>query len=289
MTGLNSQSTSKVWANPTTSGSYYLVLDANQNGNYDSSTDFTFAFSVTTYDYSVTISSAQTVLRGSSASYTATVTLAAGSTGTIPLVSLSTSTLPTGVSGAFVPPSVTPTLAGVTSTLTVSTTGSASLGAVPFTVTAGSKTSSSTTLNIYDFSVSVSPSAKQDVAPGDSIDYIITLTLLPGSTTANSITLDLTDKFFPDSFTTEFSANPITPTLAGATSTLTITTASPPTDYFFTVTGTDSYGGSVTSDPSNELNVLPEYVSGALAALGACFGGFLIFKKRSSLPQLRFK
>lgn len=34
------------------------------------------------------------------------------------------------------------------------------------------------------------------------------------------------------------------------------------------------------------LNVLPEYVFGSLAALGACFVGFVVFKKRSSLTHL---
>jgi hypothetical protein len=35
------------------------------------------------------------------------------------------------------------------------------------------------------------------------------------------------------------------------------------------------------------LNVLPEYVFGSLAALGACFVGFVVFKKRSSLPHFK--
>jgi hypothetical protein len=35
------------------------------------------------------------------------------------------------------------------------------------------------------------------------------------------------------------------------------------------------------------LLVTPEYALGGLAAIGACFGGFVLFKKRSSLPKLR--
>ena len=44
-----------------------------------------------------------------------------------------------------------------------------------------------------------------------------------------------------------------------------------------------------TRTPGNgdSLNVLPEYAFGALAALGACFIGFVVFKKRSNLPHLR--
>ena len=35
------------------------------------------------------------------------------------------------------------------------------------------------------------------------------------------------------------------------------------------------------------LVVTPEYVLGALEALGACFVGFAVFKKRSSLPHFK--
>ena len=44
-----------------------------------------------------------------------------------------------------------------------------------------------------------------------------------------------------------------------------------------------------TRTPGNgdSLNVLPEYAFGALAALGACLIGFVVFKKRSNLPHLR--
>ncbi len=37
------------------------------------------------------------------------------------------------------------------------------------------------------------------------------------------------------------------------------------------------------------LMVVPEYMLGALAALGACFVGLVAFKKRSNLPHLSFK
>jgi hypothetical protein len=46
---------------------------------------------------------------------------------------------------------------------------------------------------------------------------------------------------------------------------------------------------SVTALPEQGIVVLPEYVLGAVAALGACFLGFAVFKKRNSLPQFRLK
>jgi hypothetical protein len=55
-------------------------------------------------------------------------------------------------------------------------------------------------------------------------------------------------------------------------------------------TTNDNYIGSMArtgaSPNGDNLNVLPEYVLGGLAALGACFIGFAVFKKRSNLPQL---
>ncbi len=45
---------------------------------------------------------------------------------------------------------------------------------------------------------------------------------------------------------------------------------------------------SDTTSPNN-LFVVPEYLFGSLAAVGACFAAFLFFKKRSNLPQLHFK
>jgi hypothetical protein len=44
---------------------------------------------------------------------------------------------------------------------------------------------------------------------------------------------------------------------------------------------------AATSTGTN-LFVVPEYIFGALAALGACFVGFVAFKKRSNIPHLRF-
>ena len=51
--------------------------------------------------------------------------------------------------------------------------------------------------------------------------------------------------------------------------------------------GAPQYTGtySVTAVPNQGIMVVPEYVLGGLAALGACFVGFVAFKKRSSLPS----
>ncbi len=46
------------------------------------------------------------------------------------------------------------------------------------------------------------------------------------------------------------------------------------------------YTGAVGEQVGN-LYVVPEYFFGSLAALGACFVGFAVFKKRSSLPYFK--
>lgn len=56
------------------------------------------------------------------------------------------------------------------------------------------------------------------------------------------------------------------------------------------LTTTNYLGCTSTVDETDyKLTVVPEYILGGLAALGACFVGFALFKKRSSLPQLRLK
>lgn len=40
-----------------------------------------------------------------------------------------------------------------------------------------------------------------------------------------------------------------------------------------------------TGPPQGHLHAVPEYLYGGLAAIGACFGGFVIFKKYSSLKR----
>ena len=58
-----------------------------------------------------------------------------------------------------------------------------------------------------------------------------------------------------------------------------------------TFESTGNYLGKVTTTTSGAGNggliVLPEYALAGLAALGACLAGFVVYKKRSSLPHLK--
>jgi hypothetical protein len=59
-----------------------------------------------------------------------------------------------------------------------------------------------------------------------------------------------------------------------------------PGDNFVYSPSTPAVTGIVNGETGN-LHVVPEYLFGGLAALGVCFVGFAIFKKRSSLPIFR--
>jgi hypothetical protein len=52
---------------------------------------------------------------------------------------------------------------------------------------------------------------------------------------------------------------------------------------------TNRCNSAVASNGDTSLIVVPEYLLGALLALGACFATFVAFKKRNNLPHINFK
>ena len=217
------------------------------------------------YDFKMAVSSADTILLGGRGSYTATLTLVTGSGGTIPSVTLSINTL-TGLFSS----SVTPTPAGAASTLSVNSP--ASVGDSSFTVTGtdsrspegGSRVSSPSTIHVYDFTVSVSPTSSIFLR-GATGTHTVTLTLATGSTgTVPSISL--TQIGLPGDSTYSFSGSVI-PTTSGASATLTVVTDGSPLgslgDRLFIVAGSDSRspeGGSRISS-TNYLRIYDFSVS----------------------------
>lgn len=213
------------------------------------------------YDFAVGLSPAdQTVLRGTTTSYSVTLTLEAGSSTTgVPAIGLSALGLPGDASSSFGFSSITPTSGGSSTTLSVTSSGAptGSLGDLAFTVTGtdpsasgGSRASGPANLHVYDFSVSLSPS-DATVLRGGSTAYTATLTLATGSATPPAISLSTSG--LPSGSTSSFSSSSVTPTTGGATSTLTVNTytgAPGPTalgDFTPAVIGTDnvdSSGGS---------------------------------------------
>ncbi len=195
-------------------------------------------------DYTVAASPAsQSVVQGSSTSYTVTVTPSGGFTGT---VSFSVSGLPAGAAATFNPTSVP---GSGTSTMSVTTSSTTPTGSYPLTIagTSGTLThTASVTLVVTapvtpNFSLSASP-ASQSVVQGSSTSYTVTITPSGGFT--GSVTLSASG--LPAGAAASFAPNPAT-----STSTMSVTTSSttPTGSYPLTITGTSgtlSHTASVT-------------------------------------------
>ena len=216
------------------------------NGSFNWRTriaSFKFA-SCGTPDYAVAASPAsQSVVQGSSTSYTVTVTPSGGFTGT---VSFSVSGLPAGAAATFNPTSVP---GSGTSTMSVTTSSTTPTGSYPLTITGTSGTqthTASVTLVVTapvtpNFSLSASP-ASQSVVQGSSTSYTVTITPSGGFT--GSVTLSASG--LPAGAAASFAPNPAT-----STSTMSVTTSSttPTGSYPLTITGTSgtlSHTASVT-------------------------------------------
>jgi len=216
------------------------------NGSFNWRTriaSFKFA-SCGTPDYAVAASPAsQSVVQGSSTSYTVTVTPSGGFTGT---VSFSVSGLPAGAAATFNPTSVP---GSGTSTMSVTTSSTTPTGSYPLTIagTSGTLThTASVTLVVTapvtpNFSLSASP-ASQSVVQGSSTSYTVTITPSGGFT--GSVTLSASG--LPAGAAASFAPNPAT-----STSTMSVTTSSttPTGSYPLTITGTSgtlSHTASVT-------------------------------------------
>jgi len=216
------------------------------NGSFNWRTriaSFKFA-SCGTPDYTVAASPAsQSVVQGSSTSYTVTVTPSGGFTGA---VSFSVSGLPAGAAATFNPTSVP---GSGTSTMSGTTSSTTPTGSYPLTITGTSGTlthTASVTLVVTapvtpNFSLSASP-ASQSVVQGASTSYTVTITPSGGFT--GSVTLSASG--LPAGAAASFAPNPAT-----STSTMSVTTSSttPTGSYPLTITGTSgtlSHTASVT-------------------------------------------
>jgi hypothetical protein len=177
------------------------------------------------------------VTPGASATYTISVS---GLNGFTTAVALSCPTgMPAGASCAFVPPSVTPGGAPVTSTLTITTTAATPAGnsTVTVTGTAGSVTHNTTvTLTTQDFTLSATTLSPATVATGVSATSTITIAPLNGfNGTVNLSCSSITPVVTPAAVCAF-----VPPSVTGSgTSTLTVsTTGTPVGNYVVTVAGT---------------------------------------------------
>jgi len=198
-------------------------------------------------------SSDVTVLAGQTATFSVGLTLTQGTAA--PVALSIASGLPSGATAAFTPGSVTPT---GSSTLTISTPPSVTLGDYTLTIQAQFGVLVQTTtvnLHIYDFTVGLSP-GDRTVLSGTTTSYHVTLTLAAGSSTTGVPAIGLADSGLPGDAASSFGSSSVTLTPGGSSTTLTVTTAGPPSgslgDFSFSVTGTDpSASGGSRSDTAN--------------------------------------
>ncbi len=210
------------------------------------------------YDYSLSLSPAdETVLRGGSAFYNATLTLLSGSSVIgVPAEALSASGLPGGTY-AFGSPSVVPTFGGSSTSFVVATAGppGGALGDYVLTVTGtspgGTNRSGTSNIHVYDFGVTASaspassafacsalPSPCLYVLNTGSNSYSVAIALTIGSSTVGLPQLTLSLSGGPAGSSYVFTPNLAAPSF---TSNLTITTNDAPTGtYTLTVAATDA-------------------------------------------------
>jgi parallel beta-helix repeat protein len=183
-----------------------------------------------TPDFSISASPASaSVTPGNGANYTVTITGTNGFNGSI---GLTIGGLPTGATANFNPSSVT---GSGTSTLSVSTSSSTPAGNYTLTITGTSGSlqhSTTVTLIVSDFTISVLPSS-QTVVAGNSTNYTATISAVNGFSgtvtfSASGLPTGATANFVPTSVNSAGSST--------MTVTTTITTA--PGTYTVTVTGT---------------------------------------------------
>jgi subtilase family serine protease len=272
--GLPSGVTAAFGTNPTT-GTSVLTLTASATATTGTSTvtitgtsgsltaTTTLALTVNstaTPNFTIAASPASvTVTQGASGTSTITITSTGGFSSA---TTLSATGLPTGVTAAFSTNPVTPAANGsVTSTLTLTASASATVGAATVTVTgtSGSTTHSTTialTVNASsgtkNFTLSLSPSSFTIDERG-SVSTTLTVTSVNGFNSA----VDLSVNEFPTDVSATASANPVTPPANGSvkvTITWSATRRAPTGTTTIELIGTS---GSLTNETPVTITVAP--------------------------------
>jgi sugar lactone lactonase YvrE len=187
-------------------------------------------------DFSLSASpSSQSVVQGSGASYSVTVTPSGGFSAT---VSLSASGLPPGASATLSPASISS--GSGSSTLSITTSSDSPVDNYPITITATSTSPNltlSTTVTLVvspaGFSLSVTPSS-QNVTQGNSTSYTVTAT--PAAGFSNDVTLGVSG--LPGGVAATFDTNPITGASGSSTVNVSVSTTTSTGAYPLTLTGT---------------------------------------------------
>ena len=235
----------------------YAVTVTDANGCASPSA----AVTVRVFDYTISLSPAsETVLAGTPATYTASLTLAAGSdtTGGASSVALSITGAPAGAT-VVAPATLDLTGPGSTGTVTVTTTSLGDFTLFASGSTGGTtRTSSGAGLHVYDFTLVVAPATQTVTLGGGPAVYTISSTLVAGSTAIGlPASVNLAVIGLPGTVTPTF---PASIGLPGSGSLSLAIGATPPGDYPFTVTGAVPGGGrSAAGDLKIAFNVCVLY------------------------------
>jgi hypothetical protein len=225
-------------ANSTVAGVYPLTISGTSGA-----LTHTANVSLTVTDFSIAATPAsQTIVAGQSAPYTATVTALSGFTGP---VGVTVTGLPTGVTAAFSPASIT---GSGSSTMTLTAATNTAAGVYPLTVTgtsSGLTRTANVSLTITDFSLLATPGS-QTIVLGQSAPYTATVTPLNGF--AGAVGLTVTG--LPPGVTAAFSPTSITG--SGSSSMTLVANAAVPGTYPLTVNGTS---GNLTHTAGVSLTV----------------------------------
>ena len=218
-------------------------------------------------DFAISASpSAQSVVQGSSTTYTVSTQVASGTAQT---VTLSVSGLGTGAAGSFNPTSVT---AGGSSVLTIATTTTAATGTFTLSITgqypSGATHSTAVSLTVSalvldDFAISASPSA-QTVVRGSSTTYTVDTQVTSG--TARSVSLSISG--LPAGASGAFAPAAVT---AGQSATLTVTTTAAAAAGTSTLAITGQYPSGPTHSTSVSLVITAASATGP--TIGATWNG----------------
>ena len=241
-------------------------------GQYPSGATHSTAVSLTVTapvpdDFAISASpAAQSVVQGSSTSYTVSTQVASG---IAQIVTLSVSGLGTGATGSFNPASVA---AGGSSVLTVATTATAATGTFTLSISgqypSGTTHSTAVSLTVTalvpdDFAISASPSA-QSVVQGSGTTYTVNTQVASGiaqpvSLSVSGLAAGATASFNPASVT------------AGGSSVLTIATTTTAATGTFTLSIAGQYPSGTTHSTSVSLAITPTSATGP--TIGATWNG----------------
>jgi uncharacterized membrane protein len=247
-------STLSITTSNTTPGGVYNLTITGVNGSLVRSTNVTlnvtgltnnFSLNTTPAALTLALPASATIL--SSNNFTATV---GGSVGFTNTVNLAVSGVPAGVRAFFAPTSITNGNGSALLNVIVSNTATTGIYSLTNIATNGSLSQTNVvTLNIFSFTLGISPTSSRTVVASGSTTYTVSATGTSGI--SNAVILSVSG--LPANTTGSFTANPMIVTNTG-TSTLNVTTATNTPAGNYTVTVTAVFG-ALTNTISSTLKV----------------------------------